>query len=65
LIYKLLHRKQGREKERLSMRWWRENTHDLQPFFFVENNNEERDSNRDSGEKTHMTHTLLLYRKQQ
>jgi hypothetical protein len=52
-------------RERLSMRWWRENTHDLQAFFFVENNNEERDSKRDSGEKTHMIHTLLLYRKQQ
>jgi hypothetical protein len=52
------------KRERLSMRWWRENTHDLQSFFLVENNNEERDSKRDSGEKTHMIHTLL-YTKQQ
>jgi len=53
------------KRERLSTRWWRENTHDLQAFFFVENNNEERDSKRDGGEKTHMIHRLLLYRKQQ
>jgi hypothetical protein len=42
------------KRERLIKRWWRENTHDLQAFFFVENNNEEREIDYEMVERIHM-----------